>query len=158
MDAQVFAQHLLCCGFPADSIVMTHLQRLYCCAEGLWKGYLDYGRFLIDLWKVSSRFLAASNEASYNVFNPSAHAEPYVISEPGLRSNQGPAEGDYLSFEGESHGEGQGRNKSVDFWVRPSTGESEMQRQNAPSMAIEKDVLRPATSESTRFSSSSRGN
>lgn len=155
VDVQVFAQHLESCGFPAGRIVMAHLQRLYCCAQGPWKGYLDYQRFLIDLQTASSCFLASTSDASHWVFNQPSQAEPCVVSGSGLRSHES-ADGGCRSLGG-SPCEGQSGKKLVDLWVRPSTAESMMEHHDAMDVAVEKDVLRPASSGTVRFLSSSGG-
>jgi len=154
VDVEVFGQHLKCCGFPADSIVMAQMQRLYCCVEGLWMGLLDYQRFLVDLRKAASSFFAAATDASQWAYNLPSDVKPekrdvaaWMEGAAGrLRPETSAEEEDHRSFEPDVQVDGV---KRVEFWTRPSTAESDIRRCNLRSGIRGQDELsraRPCSS------------
>ena len=154
IDVEVLAEHLRCSGFEVQPRVFVLLQKIYCCGEGQWKGFINYERLLADLRSAAGQYLQASSKPGTWNFDESLKPERFAQGFVGERAMRGAIkrvgrvgtggsvgvrwEG---SIEWENNEHEGGRQGTTDIWERPSTASN---------------ASRPASAESSYLSVSSR--
>ena len=154
IDVEVLAEHLKCSGFEVNPRVFVLLQKIYCCGEGQWKGFINYERLLADLRSAAGQYLQASSKPGTWNFDESLTPERFAQGFVGERAMRGAIkrvgrvgtggsvgvrwEG---SIEWENNEHEGGRQGTTDIWERPSTASN---------------ASRPASAESSYLSVSSR--
>jgi hypothetical protein len=157
VDVEILSEHLRCSGFELKQASLVLLQRIYCCGEGQWKGYINYERLLADLRKAAEPYLQATSKSwnwNFTETSTTKGAQAFGAERRGAIKRagrigtggeqagvrwEGDSEWDRRDREGLGHGHRQ--HGAIDVWERPNT----------PS-----DILRPDSAHSSRLSEFSR--